>query len=130
MTRPERDRLKAANADLSQYAAMVKAERDALMRMAAWPTPVSSDNRDRGKWTDPAIQRRERIGKSVELSMKVGIVQTDQPARLTVTGEMLIGSDAGMESGGQLNPHLSRWLMGLPVEWDICAVNALKKKGK
>ena len=28
----ERDALKTANADLSQYAAMVKAERDALMR--------------------------------------------------------------------------------------------------
>jgi len=46
MTRPERDRLKAANADLSQYAAMVKAERDALMRMAAWPTPNARDHKD------------------------------------------------------------------------------------
>jgi hypothetical protein len=52
------------------------------------------------------------------------------PARLTATGQMLIGSCAVMESGGQLNPHLSRWLMGLPVEWDICAIAAMPLKKK
>ena len=39
---------------------------------AAWPTPVSTDNRDRGKWDDPAIQRRVTLKKSIELSMLVG----------------------------------------------------------
>lgn len=120
-----------------------------------WPTPMAADNRDRGPWDDPAIQRRKAIGKSIELSMLVGVagwpttrandgtgdkippgrqggialkqaVQLCGPARLTASGEMLTGSDAGMESGGQLNPEHSRWLIGLPPEWGSCVSTAMQ----
>lgn len=40
--------------------------------LAGWSTPMAADNRDRGKWDDPAIQRRVQIGKTIELSMMVG----------------------------------------------------------
>jgi len=33
------------------------------------PTPMASDNKDRGNITNPSIQRRIRIGKQVGLSM-------------------------------------------------------------
>jgi hypothetical protein len=181
---------------LSIYALRASAHRTSGNGFGGWPTPCAADNRDRGSWDDPAIQRRKEIGKSIELSMLVGVAgwptPTAQdhsrgglgprpqdtciplsqqavlsgwptptaklaaggeykdpekalarvlgphandlrdfakiagPARFTASGEMLTGSTAGMESGGQLNPALSRWLMGYPPEWCDCAVTAMQ----
>lgn len=87
---------------------------------AGWPTPtVQSPNSQRGNGQDP--EKRKEGGHSVNLNDSVRYLIHDQPARLTASGEMLTGSSAGMESGGQLNPAHSRWLMGLPVTWDECA---------
>ena len=92
-------------------------------QLGGWPTPTSQDC-SRGNGT---IRSNDT---GIPLPQRVSMINTDQPARLTATGEMLIGSSAGMESGGQLSPHMSRWLMGLPPVWCECAMKVQTRKKK
>jgi hypothetical protein len=83
-------------------------------------------------WQTPAVDGfRKRGGtRADELGNQELVKNLDQPARLTDSGELLIISSAAMASGGQLNPAHSRWLMGLPPEWDDCAPTAMPSSRK
>lgn len=103
-----------------------------MVKAAGWPTPNAGTPQSlRGSGQDP--ETRKVQGHQINLKDAVRYLIHDQPARLTACGQMLTGSSAGMESGGQLNPEHSRWLMGLPREWDDCAPtetpSMLKRRG-
>jgi hypothetical protein len=86
---------------------------------AGWPTPNATDSTGAG--------RQGRLGGA---NLQTAVSEIAGPARLTSDGEMLTGCSAEMESGGQLNPAHSRWLMGYPPEWDDCAVTAMPSSRK
>lgn len=79
-----------------------------------WPTPVASD----GGARPPDPKRGPAPG--LEMAAKLTTA-----ARLTASGEMLTGSDAGMtlEVGAQLSQAHCRWLMGCPVQREHSAPN-------
>ena len=99
---------------------------DVTAQLSGWPTPNTSNIKGAYQDADKVIARKS-AGRQSNLQDYARITQ---PIRLTATGETLTGSDAAMESSGQLNPAHSRWLMGLPPEWDDCAVTAMQSLPK
>jgi hypothetical protein len=82
--------------------------------LAGWPTTTTEDSSD---------SRAYGYGGHTFMTL------TDA-ARSADSGPALNGSPVVTASGGQLNPAHSRWLMGLPPEWDACAVTAMQSMPK
>lgn len=101
---------------------------DCSSARTTWPTPTANDYRGSGETVirkDGKDRTFDRLDYSTEQGLKI-----TQPIRITASGQILTGSDAGMENSGQLNPAHSRWLMGYPPEWDDCAVMAMPSSRK
>lgn len=80
--------------------------------MAGWPTATAADS-----LRFPA----QDFAPTPNMTLNHMAVLANGPARLTASGQLLIGSCAAMDAGGQLSPAHSRWLMGLPKAWDEAA---------
>lgn len=85
-------------------------------RLTGWVTPLANDAKG---------SKYSKSGDTVCLKLP-GQVELSSPIRLLTNGQVLIGYSAKMDGFGQLNPAHSRWLMGYRIEWDACAVMAMR----
>jgi hypothetical protein len=93
-------------------------------QLAGWPTAMAGTPRQNGNSVagnnDQTRNTMALVGAEVA-GATIKPLEEWGPARITIDGEIMTGCSAGMESGGQLDPEHSRWLMRIPAAWARCA---------
>lgn len=127
---------------------------------SGWPTPTvttgvqvrgegaATDNPKRGTslpgaaalagWATPAAQEAggtpeqflERKRRAVAKGANLGVSLTSLNLQTQTLGAQSSGLIAKTAKRARLNPAFSRWLMGLPPEWDACAPTATRSSRK
>ena len=112
-----------ANKDCNRFREDRQNGLGAVTSLAMWPTPATTDHK--GGYQGGRMRNGKLSTDRLDVTAQIA-----GPARLTISGELQIGSTVEMKNGGQLNPAHSRWLMGLPPEWDACAPTATPSSRK
>jgi len=98
-------------------------------KLAGWPTPTRSEfevadvEALQARRKAMADKHKNQNGFGLTLAQMVKS-ELPGPARVTASGQPAIGCFVATGNGGQLSPHMSRWLQGLPPEWCEAAIRA------
>ena len=87
-----------------------------VVTLASMATPSVRDHKDTGDLSKTQFRKDGKERNDV----------LPRQAQLADSGQTATGGTEGTGSTGQLNPAYSRWLMGVPPEWDDFAYTAMQ----
>ena len=98
---------------------------DIAAHLAGWATPNAADS-----WTPPYATENTMRGGDPNGTLRSTSGSLAKDVVMLVLGQTPSASPSSTESGGVLNPELSRWLMGFPEEWGNYAPTATPSSRK